>query len=1370
MMNKYIYDIKRLNFWKHFGIFIFLTVFLTAGVNAQWTTQSPVPTHLQVTGVGAPTAGHVFIATADDPFDNGGALFESPDGGVTWIQRDVPFNLNSGLNGMFFLDSLNGWVYGNINYRTTDGGATWTELPFLGSAYYMEFYTVGFGLTTGNFGRYISRDGGLTWVTSPNDMFAFDFIDDLLGLGVADSSLYRTTDGGNTFMPVFTGLLKAVAFISASTVVGISDNRFIRSTDAGLTWSVGDSAEGKNHLTVISGNIILAWGRSGSFPNYNDRVLRSADGGLTWTDLGEVIPGGVQAFTALSGQNAIAADLNGNMFLSSDAGQSWLQTFSSPGPSPSYLSTIAPVFGGGQTGYFAYGPGFVIKTIDGGINWMQISSGTAVTLNDMDRFDGGRLIAVGDDGTLVTNATGASSWLIQENLSNFDLEAVDVIGPQEVVTVDRSGIIYLSPDAGASWSAGTALPLNVTVADVHFKNLLDGWVIGAGFNGAALFHTTDGGNSWIPITDFQGIYVAVDFEGTNGWAASKDGKVFRSIDNGSSWIEEQLPGSTLSINDLDFYDVSIGYAVGGLGYAARSDDGGMSWQIMPTPNLTDQLTDICLVGPNELWVSTTSGRAYYTATGGQSWAVMDAGQAGFGAYHTIVADTSGDAWMAGWQGTIRKFTGPPPPPVNQPPAASFDFTTNGLTALFTDTSIDPDGTIISWLWDFGDTTSSTLQNPEHTYAQANTYIVRLTVTDDDGETGSAVRFVVVQPGPGGTFGDFTEVTPLDSLFVTPQNEDFWVISTAPADYDGDGDLDIAVLGYYVIYNQSVQDRLVLITNDGPAGPAEWEFSYIDVSFGTLSSGSSDLAWGDVDGDGDQDLAVGTDGETVIYRNDSGVLVLTDTNLPGYWEDNSQADFDLRSITWADFDNDSDLDILLPSVYDNNTFSYRTALMRNDGPNGSGGWIFTETDSVFAPTIHAQSTWADYDNDQDLDLLLVNIAPLTDEGFIRRYRNDGNSVFVGEDILDSLTIEHGEAQWGDYDADGDLDILVAGHIKELNGSYNQSLRIYQNDNENYTALEVISCVPCEGWIDLTAATWADYDSDGDMDILLAGTYNSGSQIEGRARIYANTNGVFTDSGNELPAPRASGSRGGTFSWLDIDSEGDLDYFIAGQYFVPGGNGLVEAQMHIYRNDSPGQNNVPTAPTGLSAIVQPDNSIILSWVPASDDHTPSTALTYELNLFQNGLPVISPHRLPQPGNISAVTNWSLTPLPDGQYEWSLCAVDASYSDGPIATGQFTVGTPTVLNQHEIAPQAYTFPQNYPNPFNPVTTFSFTLPEQTRVELAVYNLQGQLITRLENEERPAGTYRIQWDARGVASGTYFVRLSTAGFVQTRRVTLLK
>ncbi|VVS90968.1 C25 family cysteine peptidase [Desulfoluna spongiiphila] len=80
---------------------------------------------------------------------------------------------------------------------------------------------------------------------------------------------------------------------------------------------------------------------------------------------------------------------------------------------------------------------------------------------------------------------------------------------------------------------------------------------------------------------------------------------------------------------------------------------------------------------------------------------------------------------------------------NQPPEASFSTAVTNLTATFTDTSQDSDGSIDSRQWDFGDGTSSTAINPAHTYAAAGSYLVTLTVTDDDGASDQGTASVTV---------------------------------------------------------------------------------------------------------------------------------------------------------------------------------------------------------------------------------------------------------------------------------------------------------------------------------------------------------------------------------------------------------------------------------------------------------------------------------------------------------------------------------------------------------------------------------------------------------------------------------------------------
>ena len=92
----------------------------------------------------------------------------------------------------------------------------------------------------------------------------------------------------------------------------------------------------------------------------------------------------------------------------------------------------------------------------------------------------------------------------------------------------------------------------------------------------------------------------------------------------------------------------------------------------------------------------------------------------------------------------------------------------------------------------------------------------------------------------------------------------------------------------------------------------------------------------------------------------------------------------------------------------------------------------------------------------------------------------------------------------------------------------------------------------------------------------------------------------------------------------------------------------------------------------------------------------------------------------------------------------------------------------------PQQFVLSQNYPNPFNPSTTIEFSIPKQSFVTLKVYDLLGREVATLVNKELQTGSYKTQFDASsaraGLASGVYLYRLNAGGFVQTKKLMLMK
>jgi hypothetical protein len=101
---------------------------------------------------------------------------------------------------------------------------------------------------------------------------------------------------------------------------------------------------------------------------------------------------------------------------------------------------------------------------------------------------------------------------------------------------------------------------------------------------------------------------------------------------------------------------------------------------------------------------------------------------------------------------------------------------------------------------------------------------------------------------------------------------------------------------------------------------------------------------------------------------------------------------------------------------------------------------------------------------------------------------------------------------------------------------------------------------------------------------------------------------------------------------------------------------------------------------------------------------------------------------------------------------------------------LGVTGVASQSGNVPATYSLSQNYPNPFNPTTTIKFELPKSWEVRLSVYDMLGREVSVLVNETREAGVHEVKFDASGLSSGVYLYRLTAGGFVQSRKLLVLR
>jgi len=95
---------------------------------------------------------------------------------------------------------------------------------------------------------------------------------------------------------------------------------------------------------------------------------------------------------------------------------------------------------------------------------------------------------------------------------------------------------------------------------------------------------------------------------------------------------------------------------------------------------------------------------------------------------------------------------------------------------------------------------------------------------------------------------------------------------------------------------------------------------------------------------------------------------------------------------------------------------------------------------------------------------------------------------------------------------------------------------------------------------------------------------------------------------------------------------------------------------------------------------------------------------------------------------------------------------------------------VDENTPVPTEYLLSQNYQNPFNSSSVIKYSIPKLSQVTLKIINTLGEEIETLVKEEKPIGTYELNWNAVSLPSGVYFYRLQAGDFVQTKKMILLK
>ncbi|MBI5404561.1 MAG: T9SS type A sorting domain-containing protein [Ignavibacteriae bacterium] len=520
-------------------------------------------------------------------------------------------------------------LYGTI-FKTTNSGDNWflstDTSDYQINFYNMDFIDVNTGFASGyNYSTlgYVIKttNSGLNWqyYSFPRKIKAVDFTDGENGYAASVGGyIYKTTNGGSNWLLINTGLQAdyyCVKFLNSNTgflggIFGSSKNKILKTTDGGNSW-----------VKVLNGtysnpskNIVFINNSTG-YSTVSNKIYKTTDQGNNW-----IYFDSCNAFIAkLIFTDSTNGFLCGSnlMMKTTNSGNNWIAL-------PGYMLMNDIGFCNSQIGFATLSTSAmynkVIKTIDGGLSWVEKLGGVNEGLNWMCGSEGNKYFMI-SDRRIITSTDGGINWVLPSVIESQTLNSIHFVTGSLGYAVGGNG--YSSPfhytlNGGLNWTETFGFGVGYTVITSK-----DSVAFLTGMYSYGYLKRKELNGSWTSVLEVPGIYLYdIQFPHKHhGYVGGDSGRIYKSTDFGFTWFRQSTP-SVQSNYSLFFVDSLRGWAVGSIDYGnsgqiLKTTNGGVNW--ISDLQVNTYLKCVRFSSYNTGWVVGAKGTIFYTTNCGNNW-------------------------------------------------------------------------------------------------------------------------------------------------------------------------------------------------------------------------------------------------------------------------------------------------------------------------------------------------------------------------------------------------------------------------------------------------------------------------------------------------------------------------------------------------------------------------------------------------------------------------------------------------------------------------------------------------------------------------------------------------------------------------------